>query len=712
MKINRFIKWLGIISAVIILSLGIFVFTAEEVKNPPSFDRVKEATKKSEALILDRYGQVVHEMRVDTKGRRLEWMALKELSPAFIKVVLYAEDRRFYLHHGVDWPGLFFSFIKNPLSSKMRGASTISMQLAALLDKRLKPKKGRKTLNQKWIQIRAAYGLEKTWSKGQILEAYLNLISYRTELQGIAAASKGIFAKEPSGLNEPESLVLATLISSPNAPNDHVARRACTLGRSMDAQTSAQPIKQLVDEKLRSPYQIKPLVALAPQAALILLKGGRTKVLSTLDGKLQRFAQETLGHYIESLKEAHVSDGSVLVVENKTGEILAYVGNSGPASSAVFLDGITARRQAGSTLKPFLYELAVEKGLLTAASLLEDSPLQIPTPTGLYVPQNYDNSFRGPVSVRTALSSSINIPAVRTLLLVGLDPFVNRLKQLGFEGLKEEEEYYGYSLALGSADITLYQLVNAYRTLATGGLWSELKLDLGQKMGKPRRVLDQKAAFIISHILSDREARSITFGLENPLSTRFWTAAKTGTSKDMRDNWCLGYSEKYTVGVWVGNFSGEPMRNVSGVSGAAPVWLEIMTYLHGSRSSNLSKPPPGVIMAEVAFHNDLEFPRKEYFIQGSEPESLIRTNILYQKPRITYPVHDTLISLDPEIPEDLQRVPLQFQPPAQQYEWVLNNRKTGVTDPFFLWKPDRGIHVVSIVDKENRVVDSVAFVVR
>jgi penicillin-binding protein 1C len=444
----------------------------------------------------------------------------------------------------------------------------------------------------------------------------------------------------------------------------------------------------------------------------MLLKGDEIKVSTTIDGRLQQFAHETLNHCLATLKEGQVSDGAVLVVDNRSGEILAYVGNSGHTSDTLWVDGITALRQAGSTLKPFLYGLAIEKGFLTAASILEDAPLQVTTPTGLYVPQNYDEVFRGPVSARTALSSSMNIPAVRTLLLVGLNPFWDRLRKLGLSSLKEEADYYGYSLALGSADISLFELTNAYRTLANGGRWSELKIRLNQKIGKPKPVMDQRAAFIISDILSDREARSTTFGLENPLATRFWTAAKTGTSKDMRDNWCIGYSEKYTVGVWVGNFSGEPMRNVSGVSGAAPVWLAMMNYLHADKPSTPPKPPPKVISAQVSFHHDMELPRKEFFLEGTDPLSQIRMGSPFQKPRIISPTDETLISIDPEIPEDLQRVPFQFRPQTGRYQWVLNDRKTGIFDPFFLWKPERGTYVLSIMDKENLVVDSVEFVVK
>jgi penicillin-binding protein 1C len=708
------VKWTGIVLSIILLILILSqLFSASAgSKSPPSFEKVRDAYKKSDMLLLDRHGEVIHELRVDKNGRRLEWTSLKDVSPAFIKAVIQAEDKRFFSHHGTDWYSLAASAFQNITSKKLRGASTITMQVASSLDKKLKPKGSRRGLVQKWQQIVAGLALEKAWHKEEILEAYINLISYRGELQGISAASRGLFGKEPSGLDEAESFLLASLITSPNASVNMIIRRACFFGNTTHLPKITERIKTLAVEKLGSPYYVRPAAAFAPHAAHMLLKDGRTNAFSTIDGKLQRFACEMLNHYLTLLKGSNVSDGAILVADNKTGEIFAYVGNSGSSSSAPWVDGIKARRQAGSTLKPFLYGLAIERGLLTTASILEDSPLHVTTSTGLYVPRNYDNIFRGPVSARTALSASINIPAVRTLLLVGLNPFFERLKNLGFESLTEEAEYYGYSIALGSADITLYELVNAYRTLADKGRWTNLRLSPDDKIQRPIQVLDKNAAFIVSHILSDREARSTTFGLENPLSTRFWTAVKTGTSKDMRDNWCVGYSGRYTVGVWVGNFSGEPMRDVSGISGAAPVWLEIMNYLHTALPSNPPKPPKGVVFTNVSFHHDMETSREDCFIEGTEPLLEVRLNTSQQKPHIIYPADETLISIDPEIPDELQRVPFKFQPSTREYEWVLNNKKTGVSSPLFLWKPERGRYELSIVDKQNYVLDSVGFVVR
>jgi penicillin-binding protein 1C len=403
-------------------------------------------------------------------------------------------------------------------------------------------------------QVSAALALERAWSKGEILEAYLNLITFRGELQGIAAAARGLFDKDPSGLSEAESLILASLIPSARSMTEAVARRALRLAARTGSEATAEEIAALTAQTLGRPYRIRPQVALAPHVARMLLRGEGERARSTLDGGLQIFALEALNRQLGQLRERNVHDGAVLVVDNVTGDIIAYAANQGGTSSAPHVDGIRALRQAGSTLKPFLYGLAIEKEFLTAASILEDSPLQIPTAGGLYVPENYDREFLGPVSLRTALSSSLNIPAVRTLMLVTPDSFVERLRALGMTSLEHEADYYGFSLALGSADVTLYELVNAYRTLANRGRWGALRIAAGEAPEALVPVMDGRAAFIVSAILSDREARSATFGLENPLATRFWTAVKTGTSKDMRDNWCVGYSERYTVGVWVGNF--------------------------------------------------------------------------------------------------------------------------------------------------------------
>jgi len=714
MKKNKFLWAISIFFAVIVLLsyTAVLLFTRDGML-PPAFQKVKEDYTKSDALLLDRHGRVIHELRIDPKGRRLEWTGLSDISPALINAVIHAEDRRFYRHHGVDWQAIGAAGFNRLTGGKARGASTITMQLAARLQKDLRPRDSRRTYREKWRQMNYARHLEKVWTKEEILEGYLNLITFRGEIQGIAAASRGLFDKEPSGLNENESLILASLIPSTHTSLDRIAARAYYIGSSLGGQPSYDEIKALVYERIGRPYAVRPQIALAPHVARTLLKESGERVKTTLDGRLQERVYDILNRRIGDMKTRNVHDGAVLVVENATGDILAYVGNSGQYSSAPHVDGIRAVRQAGSTLKPFLYELAIERRFLTAASIVEDAPLQIATPTGLYIPENYGNDYLGPVSVRTALSSSLNTPAVRSLLLVGVEPFVEQLKRMGFESIRQEPDYYGFSAALGSIDISLYELVNAYRTMAQGGTWSELQLIPGTRRGKPKEVMNPDAAFIISNILADRESRSATFGLENFLSTRFWTAVKTGTSKDMRDNWCIGYSEKYTVGVWIGNFSGEPMWNVTGISGAAPVWLEIVNILHTTVGSRGPKPTSGVLAKAVHFKDGIEPGRQEWFINGSEPEIAVALNTRHEKPAIIYPAGGSIITLDPDIPEEHQRISFQVQPGGRTFAWLLNNRliSAGMKSTL-LWKPERGNHILTVTDKDQRVLDSVTFIVR
>jgi penicillin-binding protein 1C len=301
---------------------------------------------------------------------------------------------------------------------------------------------------------------------------------------------------------------------------------------------------------------------------------------------------------------------------------------------------------------------------------------------------------------------------VRVISLIGLEDFLNRLRALGIRGLDEEGDFYGPALALGSADVTLLELVNAYRTLANGGEWSELRSAYDGGLNPLRkRVFSPEAAFLISDILSDREARSPTFGLENPLSTRYWAAVKTGTSKDMRDNWCVGYSDKYTVGVWVGNFTGEPMWNVSGISGAAPVWVEVMNRLHRDKGNPRKEPPPRLVKAHVEFPQGVHPPREEWFIRGTEPAfPEARSPLLHQ--RILYPPPGSIFALDPDIPRELQKVLFTLQAPQQGVTWVLNGQPLPSLGKATPWSPEAGKFHLDLRDDEGRIIDSVGFEVR
>ena len=697
------------LGAVVVLAAG-----ASVVPSPvPSFESVRAAWRPSDVRLVDRHGETLHELRIDARRRRLQWTPLTDISPALQEAVIASEDRRFYRHGGVDGAALVAATVRRLMGGSLRGASTISMQLAALFDPALHRQGGPRMLTQKLRQMRLAWALESNWSKREILEAYLNLVTFRGELQGVAAAAAVLFDKTPHGLDAAESAVLAVLLRSPNATPETLVRRApSALGGAAPA-----AIRAAVARAARAPRGTGPRVVLAPHVASRLLGPSTAAapaavvVRSTLDAPLQRLAADALLAQLASVRAQHVQDGAVLVVDNATGGVLAYVGSAGDASSARWVDGVRARRQAGSTLKPFLYALALDERLVTPASLVEDSPVEILVSGGLYRPQNYDERFLGLVSVRTALASSLNVPAVRTLGLVGDEVFAQRLRRLGFEGLREGGDFYGPSLALGSADVSLWELVNAYRTLANSGRWSRLRLTPGETTGEERRVYSEAAAFLVSHMLADRESRSATFGLENALATPFWTSVKTGTSKDMRDNWCVGYSRDYTVGVWAGNFSGEPMWNVSGITGAAPVWLEIMTYLHRARSSHAPAPPAGVVRARVDFARTAEPAREEWFLRGTEPIALPRIGG-YGHPRIVAPTSGTRIALDPDIPATYQRVAFEAEHASPDLRWVLDGADIGIATSLVLWAPRSGKHRLSLVDVDGRLRTSATFEVR
>lgn len=672
----------------------------------PSFQEVKTGWRSSEAYLLDRHGKTLHQLRLDPKVRRLEWSSLKDVSPALRKAVLHAEDKRFDNHDGVDWMALGKAAVSKLTGKGSRGASTITMQVAAMLDGGLTPKKGKRSLSQKWDQISVARELDSLWSKEEILEAYLNLAPFRGELQGIASASHALFGKSPSGLTEAESVLLAALLPSPNAPSVQVARRACI----SSAEVSCATLQQMARVALEG-SEIRMDEAWAPHVAHKLLHAPGERIRSTLDGRLQRIATETLQRQLHDLADRNVSDGAVLVMDNSSGEVLAYVGNAGAQSSARFVDGVRALRQAGSTLKPFLYGVAIEEKLLTSASLVDDSPLMLPTSNGLYVPQDYDKEPKGIVSVRTALSGSLNIPAVRTLTLVGGDSFYERLKRLGYQSLDESSEFYGISLALGSADVSLWDQVNAYRSLANGGVWAKAKLEVNEKQDKPKRVFSREVAFIISDILADRAARGVTFGLENVLTPRFWTAVKTGTSKNMRDNWCIGYSSKYTVGVWVGNFDGKPMLNVSGMSGAAPVWYELMNYLHAKEKSEQPLSPPQLMQAKVDFGSIGESSRQEWFIKGTEVNNVVVAGLSQAKSHILYPVAGTVIALDPDIPSDRQAVFFEVAGDDGNFRLMLDGHPYSDGQSLTKWYPVPGKHRLTL-SSDGTTLDFVEFLVR
>ncbi|MFO1273680.1 MAG: penicillin-binding protein 1C [Rubrivivax sp.] len=646
----------------------------------PSFDEVQRSFRASDLTLLDRHGAPLQVLRIDDRVRRGPWVPLAEVSPALRAAVVLGEDRRFWDHAGVDWPALVGAAWDNLRRERVRGGSTLTMQLAGLLDEDLARPAGGRSLPTKLAQMARAREIESRWTKPQIFEAWLNLVPLRGDTVGVPAAAWALFGKRARGLDSVEAALVAALVRAPNAPAAAAARRACELLQQQ--RLACTGVETAAAQAFARRPGAAPGEALAPHFARAWRAAGGGE-RSTLDAGLQRLAREALARQRAELRGRNVDDGAAIVIDNASGEVRAWVGSADGGG----VDAVLARRQPGSTLKPFLYALAFERRLLTPASRLQDTPLEVAEGGGLFAPQNYDKGFKGEVGARVALASSLNVPAVRVAGLLGPDALFEGLQRAGL-GLKESAGFHGSALALGSAETTLADLANAYRALANGGRWQPLALP-GRREA-PRRVVEPGAAWLVADILADNAARAVTFGFDSPLATRGWAAVKTGTSKDLRDNWCLGFTDRYTVGVWMGNAGGEPMHAVSGSAGAAPVWHELVAALH---AASPSKPPPAP--ASVVRVDG------ESFLAGTGPAKGGRA----ARFGIDSPREGSLVVLDPDIPAAQQRLVFSGAPGR----WSVDGQAVGEGERV-AWLPRPGRH--ELRRQGGGSVETVAFEVR
>ncbi len=672
----------------------------------PGHDRVVDAWKPSESWLYDRNAVLLDSQRVNFRTRRLAWVPLKDMAPSLIETVIASEDRRFREHGGIDWLAIAAAAKARFSGERSRGASTVSMQVAAFIAPQLATP-GARTWFDKLRQMRAAKALESRWSKDEIVEAYLNLAGFRGESQGIGAATLTLFGKAPAALTADEARLVVALLPDPSASAGEIAARACH-GHLADCGR----FRDMANVMLGNQRQLALDPNLAPHLSVKLLSEPGQRVSTTLDRNIQAMSTVALRRQLLGLGADRARDGAIIVVDNATGDVLAYVGGVGGGSTAAAVDGADAYRQAGSTLKPFLYALVMERGYLTPASILDDSPVQLDTASGLYVPQNYDHVFKGPVSVRTALAGSLNVPAVRALVIGGTEAFRDRLWDTGYRGLTEDGQYYGFSLALGSAEVTLLEQAAAYRSFALGGRWSPLRIRSTDPHVAPRRVLSEQVSWLAGSILSDPQARAGTFGLDSALKLPFWAAVKTGTSKAMRDNWCVGWSDRYTVAVWIGNLEGDSMKAVSGTSGAAPVWRDVMMALHADSPGRPPPIPSGIESRPVRFAGNIESPRQEFFLKGTAQSVQIAAPAAARRPRISSPVSGSVYALDPDIPINRQRLGFAVTGEVTGHRLRLDRRDLGdaATAPMILAGP--GQHQLALIDPSGHVVDQSLFTVR
>jgi penicillin-binding protein 1C len=528
---------------------------------------------------------------------------LERVSPEFLRAIVAAEDARFARHGAVDLVALARALRDFAAYGQARsGASTIEMQLARLLHP------APSTIGGKFLQIARAQRIAIRSSKPAILEAYVNRVPMGGNLYGVEAAARTYFGESAADLDLAQASLLAAIPNDPARLAPDVdwhslrARQRYVLNRMVELHEISRPRADRAFGETLHVRSHDTGIGDAAHALFFLyprVRGGRVR--TTIDRTLQRFVQAQTQDVIEALNAYHVTDAAALVVDNRTGAVLAYVGSPDYFSDEVLgrNDGVTALRQPGSSLKPFMYELALERRAIISSTILPDVPAAYAIPGGkLYQPADYSGRFSGPVRVRYALANSLNVPAVRVLSALGVGDFLQRLHDLGFVHLDRRPSYYGLGLTLGGGEVSLWELVGAYATLARSGVVVPMHL-LADERPSATRLGDSATWDLVTDMLADPHARAKSFGIHSVLEMPFPAAVKTGTSSDFRDTWTVGFTRDYTVGAWVGNFDGSPMRGVSGVTGAGPLWNRIMLHLHEGAEPPPFDPPRGFVRASI-----------------------------------------------------------------------------------------------------------------
>ena len=623
---------------------------------PDINDLRQRASQFETTRILDRNGNVLYEILDPNAGRRT-YIPLSRMSPALVAATITTEDSGFYDHPGFDVRAIFRAFWQNYQSGEtVSGASTITQQLARMLlfspEERVE-----QSYNRKVREAILAAEITRRYTKDEILELYLNEINYGNLAYGIQAAAETYFNTTADQLTLAQASFLAGLPQAPAIYDIYTnpdaaflrhedvlvlmyeqsqeqgciyvsnsAERVCV--DAVNVTKAADEIKNTTFNapmyEMRFPHWVNYIRSLleAKYDPQFIYRSGFT-VYTTLDPGLQEFAEAAVLEQVQSLVGQNAQDGALVIMRPGTGEILAMVGSADFYNEAISgqVNMAVSPRQPGSAIKPLTYLAAFEKGW-TPSTLIWDVPSEF-TPSGLpndpsppYQPVNYDGRFHGPVTVRSALANSYNIPAVKALQFVGIyddpitpneDGMIALARRLGITTLTRPD--YGLSLTLGGGEVTLLELTGSFATLANGGVrvppvaitrildysGNEIPLDAPSS---GTQVVRREHAYLITSILSDNKARTPAFGANSVLNLPFPAAVKTGTTNDFRDNWTVGYTPDLAVGVWIGNADYTPMQNTSGLSGAAPLWNKVMTHavqqVMGGTPSSFTV-PPGVV---------------------------------------------------------------------------------------------------------------------
>ena len=708
-------------------------------------------------LYLARDGTPLRHLLNEDGTRSAPPVTYAEIPPALVHALLAAEDKRFFSHGGIDLIAVVRAGWDNARSGHIvSGASTIHQQLI----KNTTPQTGKRTLGVKLAEALRARRLAMCWSREEVLAAYANRVSFGNLMTGAATAASGYFHKPLGDLTPAECALLAALPQSPARLNPFRNLEG-VLPRQRRILDKMHELHWLDDEQHRVALDQKIVLQRfsggfeAPHAVEMLRGGGQGETIrTTLNATLQQQVETIIAQRLESLKGRHVTHAAVVVIENATGAVLALAGSRDFfAQDGGQLNGAWAAHSPGSAMKPFTYLLAFERGA-TPASIVADLPVEFGTASGTYRPENFSLRSYGPMTYRYALGNSLNISAVRVLDSIGgAETLLPKLRELGISTLNEDAAHYGLGLTIGNASVRLVELANAYACLGRLGRFKAWTLLQDDRVAEERRLLGENESWLIADILSDNQAREMAFGSWSVLRLPFKCAVKTGTSSTFRDNWTLGYTPEFTVGVWVGNFDNTPMQDVSGVTGAGPIFRDVMLHLHEKHPATWFAMPKGIVRARIDPRTGKRLTpqtpparvsREEFFIGGKLPAvaqagdydargrailpreyagwisssanwlgDLVTTAETEDRPvlRITNPIPGTVVILDPDIRNSGSRLLLQAAG-ASQARWgckTLELRSEGV-HTFAVLKPGR--HEIEVRDEASGLSAKTFVIVR
>lgn len=576
--------------------------------------------------IVDRNGKIIQVLPVKD-GLRREFISNSDIPLVAKEIFIKSEDKRFYFHFGIDILAIIRASIVNILNKRIiSGGSTITMQLSRIVS----PQK--KSLTGKIIEIINAIRIECKLSKSEILTLYLNSLPFGFNSMGVQSGSKTFFSKDFKFLSPEEILILSLIPRNPSKYNpldisnkENIIKKAKDIKKRIRLDIKDDDIEKAIYNSRQYQYEF-----FAPHFVNYIKRYIKedTKVIQTsLDLDLNDFIQKRLQNYIEKYSEKRISNGAVIVFDNWTGEILGYIGSKEffDKENNGEIDGVQVINQPGSTLKPFLYALAIEKYNFLPNDILPDVPSFFGGEE-VYIPKNFNNRFNGPVRLRVALASSLNIPAVHTVVKTGVKNFIAHLIDLDFESIKNSKKGYGSGISVGNAEVSLFELTRAFSIFVRDGEKMEARyIRVAKREFKhSKRIYSPYTSFIIADILSDPKSRVVGFGATRIFDTPFQAMFKTGTSNQFNNIWAIGATIDYTVGVWMGNFSGETVIGATGSSIPARLCVEILNRLHNKRKPARFKMPSNIKTEVICSLSGKKISKNcsggvyEYFKEGTD----------------------------------------------------------------------------------------------